>query len=486
MKRQSELCSLPLDMHPAANRNRPVQGSPSLWWLHPFWIMAVPLLVMSFAAYLLPEADYRENWRTAKAFDSTAFALCLAVVAAFSIGCLLASWINAGFLTNPRLSAGSSGTQFGARELEALFGIAFALTIFGYAIWFGSILKQGGIGMITSMLAGGKAAADILKQSAGESIVTGVTTLTQFGMGTVLLGTYLGFTQGWRKVRSCMVLLLLATVVRATFLSERLSLIEVVLPSIILMLRLVGFGRPGSALRRLLLVAPVVGLVSLYALFTFTEYFRSWSTSYADRGDQSLLEFSMLRLFGYYVTALNNGAINWHARGALYFPYETMDWLWRFPVVGHFLRDSLGGDTEIAAAGKSIIAAEGNLEFNNGSGIFPVFSDLGIPAGLLYFMVLGGVAGLLHAAYRRGAATGLFLYSFLFVSLSEQVRILYMSQGRTLPTWALLLLAVLLQRSRLLRAIRIPGRAACAISIPPKKPPAALSGLPRSPNSLPD
>ena len=466
MRLKSELRSLQLHMHLADNRNRPVPGSPSLWWLHPFWIMAVPLLVMSFAAYLLPDADYRENWRTAKAFDSTAFALCVAVAAAFSIGCLLAAWINAGFLTNRQLVPGSSGARFGARELEILFGIAFAATIIGYAIWFGSILKQGGIGMITSMLAGGKAAADILKQSAGESIVTGVTTLTQFGMGTVLLGTYLGFTQGWRKVRSPLVLLLLATAVRATFLSERLSLIEVVLPSVILMLRLAGFGRPGSALRRLLLVAPLVGIVALYALFTFTEYFRSWSTSYADRGDQSLLEFSMVRLLGYYVTALNNGAITWHARGALYFPYETMDWLWRFPVLGHVLRDCLGGDPEIAATGKSIIAAEGNLEFNNGSGIFPVFSDLGIPAGLLYFMVLGCVAGLLHAAYRRGSATGLFLYSFLFVSLSEQVRILYMSQGRTLPTWVLLLLVVLLQRSRLLRAVRIPGRAVCAVPIP--------------------
>ena len=74
----------------------PVAAAP-LWWLHPIWFMAVPLLAMSFAAYLLPEADFQESWRTAKAFDSGDLALCIAVAGVYTAGCLLASGISAGF-----------------------------------------------------------------------------------------------------------------------------------------------------------------------------------------------------------------------------------------------------------------------------------------------------------------------------------------------------------------------------------------------------
>ena len=436
-----------------------------LWWLHPVWFMAVPLLAMSFAAYLLPEADFQESWRTAKAFDSGDFALCIAVAGVYTAGCLLASGISARFSRNRRLAHGPRDVHVGQRELKILFDVAIVVTISGYAIWFGSILKQGGVGMFVTMLTGGKGASDDLKRSAMDSMITGVTTFTQFGMGTALLGTYLGFTQGWRKVRVQLVLLLLATALRAVFLSERLSLIEVLLPSVVITIRLVGFGRPGSALRRFLLVAPVVGVCGLYLLFTFTEYFRSWNSFYADRADQSLFSFSMLRLLGYYVTALNNGAIEWHAHGALHFPYETMDWLWRFPIIGEGLKAMFGGNMDPALVRTALLTAEGNPEFNNTSGIFTVFTDLGMAGALGYFTLYGFVAGLLHGSYRRGSAAGMFLYPFLVIGMSEQMLIMYISSGRAFPTWLLLLAGVLISAPGLHRN-RFVRRPAPAISPP--------------------
>lgn len=429
-------------MHPVENTNRPAQPSASLWWLHPFWIVVVPLVVISFIAYALPAAEYREQWRTAKAFDGEAFALCVAVAAAFSAGCLLAAWINAGFSLRRQIPSGPRDAHAGQRELRILFAIAFVVTIASYALWFGSILKQGGIGMLRNMLAGGQGASDELKRSAVASMISGVTTLTQLGMGTALLGTYLGFTQGWRKVRLRMVLLFFLVLFRAVFLSERLSLIEVALPSVVLMMRLTGFGRPGSALRLFLLIAPVAGIAALYALFTFAEYFRSWSTFYADRSDQSLFAFTALRLLGYYVTALNNGAIEWHAHGALHFPYATMGWLWNFPVIGAPLRHALGGDSNPSEVRDALLTAEGNPELSNPSGIFVVFTDYGVPGTLLYFAILGCAAALLYGSYRRGSVVGLFLYSFLFVGMTEQVRIIYISTGRAFPTWLLLFAAI--------------------------------------------
>lgn len=445
-------------MHSAENKNSPPAASASLWWLHPFWLVAVPLVVISLVAYLLPEPDYRQSWRTPKAFSASDLMLCLAVAAAFSAGCVLASWIDAVFSNHRRLAAGPRDLGVGRRELKILFDVAFVVVIASYAIWFGSILRQGGIGMVMSMLTGGHGASDILKWSAKESIITGITTFTQFGMGTALLGTYIGFTEGWRKVRMRLVLLLAVTTVRAVFLSERLSLIEVVIPAAILMIRLIGFGRPRSALRRCLLIAPFVGIAGLYALFTFTEYFRSWSTFYGARSDQSLLSFSLLRLLGYYVTALNNGAIEWHEHGALYFPQATLEWLWRFPMVGGTLEEALGGTHAFSEGRDALLMAEGNPELNNTSGIFVVFTDLGVSGALLYFACYGCVAGLLYGSYRRGSIVGLFLYSFLFTGLTEQVRIFYTSSGRAFPTWVLLLLGILLSRPRLRRSTPIPVR----------------------------
>ena len=48
-------------MYPSqSKRPLPVSAAP-LWWLHPFRFMAVPMLAMSFSAYLLPEADFQEQ-----------------------------------------------------------------------------------------------------------------------------------------------------------------------------------------------------------------------------------------------------------------------------------------------------------------------------------------------------------------------------------------------------------------------------------------
>ena len=434
------------------NRATAQTSAAPLWWVHPFWFMAVPLLAVSLAAYLIPEADFQESWRTAKAFDSSDLAICAAVAGTFTMGCMIASWLGAGFSLNYLKAPGPRNAWVGRRELKILFDIAFIVTITGYVIWFGSILKQGGIGMFVSMLTGGaKGASDDVKRAAMDAMITGVTTFTQFGMGTALLGIYLGFTQGWGKVAPRLALLLGVTALRAVFLSERLSLIEIVLPSVVLIIRLFGFGRHGSALRRFLVVTPVVGVCGLYLLFTFTEYFRSWNTFYADRGDQSLFEFSMLRLLGYYVTALNNGAIEWHAHGALNFPYATMDWLWRFPVIGEGLQAMLGGNNDPALVRTALLTADGNPEFNNTSGIFIIFIDLGMAGALLFFTLFGFVAGLLHGSYCRGSVAGMFLYPFLVIGMSEQMLIMYVSSGRSFPTWLLLLTAALISFPRMSR-----------------------------------
>jgi len=54
--------------------------------------------------------------------------------------------------------------------------------------------------------------------------------------------------------------------------------------------------------------APALGYSALLVVFGISEYFRSWVNFYADR-DMSFWGFVSNRLLGYYVTALNNGAL---------------------------------------------------------------------------------------------------------------------------------------------------------------------------------
>ena len=169
-------------------------GTP-LWWLHPIWFITIPIMAMSLAAYLIPEADFQASWRTPKAFAIGDLALCTAVSGIFALGCLIASWTGSGFARNQRMAPGPRDVHVGQEELKVLFNIAMIITITGYVIWFGSILRQGGISMFTTMLMGGKGSSDDLKRTATDAMITGVTTFTQFGMGTALLGIYLGFTQ---------------------------------------------------------------------------------------------------------------------------------------------------------------------------------------------------------------------------------------------------------------------------------------------------
>ena len=104
-------------MHSGENKSRIAPAFVSLWWLHPVWIVAVPLVMFSLIAFLLPEPDYRENWRSAKVFGSSDLMLCLAVAAAFSAGCLLAALAD---VTGNRRRLGTYGGSWPVRPEVAI------------------------------------------------------------------------------------------------------------------------------------------------------------------------------------------------------------------------------------------------------------------------------------------------------------------------------------------------------------------------------
>src|SRR5205807_10561829 len=106
----------------------------------------------------------------------------------------------------------------------------------------------------------------IVAESIREDIfvnLKGITTCTQFGVATVLLGLWLYF-RGERRVVGAIGLVLALAMVRALLFSERLALLELIIPAMVFALRARVLGRPLRRVSRVALrVAPLAGIVTL-------------------------------------------------------------------------------------------------------------------------------------------------------------------------------------------------------------------------------
>lgn len=162
------------------------------WWAHPTCLFSVPLVLLAVAAYVLPADIYASQWRTWKHFDDRALLLVLASAGLFAVGALAPR--GAGHLP----SAGSEPEV--PRILRPLFWTAFWLSAVGYVIWFGAAIARGLRWEHVQALARSESpTADLIKQTY-MATVSGVTTLTQFGMAACVLGCMLGALAGWGRV----------------------------------------------------------------------------------------------------------------------------------------------------------------------------------------------------------------------------------------------------------------------------------------------
>ena len=154
----------------------------------------------------------------------------------------------------------------------------------------------------------------------------------------------------------------------------------------------------GIIRRWLLTILPLGAVFLLYALFSFSEFFRSWSDFYSQRQD-SFLWFSLIRLVGYYATAMNNGAALLQELHSNPIPYLTIEWFWKFPVLKNFLTysDLTGVDPETHYI--ALLKSAVNPEFNNPSGIFPVVMDYGLIGALVFWFCAGIIAILLYRLF---------------------------------------------------------------------------------------
>ncbi len=220
-------------------------------------------------------------------------------------------------------------------------------------------------------------------------------------------------------------------------------MIELAVPFFLTCLALSYFDRPeiDGRVRFMVRAAPVIGVVTLFFLFTGMEYIRSWSNFYAGRG-LSFWEFGAMRLLGYYVTSFSNGGYLLRRLETLNAPYFTLHFLWPFPLTGPLIKRIFSNP--ILESGDKwfyfpFLESGANVEFNNADGMLFPLMDFGVAGGLLYWLAMGLVCGAVYQSFRRLDLTGLLLYPVIFLGLMEVPLALFWGEGRAFP--ALFLLA---------------------------------------------
>ncbi len=266
-------------------------------------------------------------------------------------------------------------------------------------------------------------------------------------MGFLIIGLILAFRFGWKRnflAFLCPLLLVLMIAwVRSKLWSERLAVLELLIPAVVLTLRLCRSENWNIWRRFLTAAAPIAGPPLLFLFFSISEYSRSWSGFYSETQDSFLL-FSFMRLTGYYATALNNGAASVEILHHYNIPFHSLDWFWRFPLVKAWMPYESIANSEPWNDYGNMLMKVANPEFNNPSGIFVVRLDYGYTGGLFAWFALGIISMLLYRSFVKGNLSGLLLYPFFFIGLLESPRILYWSLSRCFPTWALLFFVLLL------------------------------------------
>jgi hypothetical protein len=399
------------------------------WWLHPGWAAGVFIAVVPIASASQIQDSF-QLWGVPRYIDFS-----LAMLGVLSgLAFLCAAVFAGGFRHSAVVSVALS-----ARVVSRLHQLAiamFALALLGYAAWFGlSFIRGAALADFVSVISFEDGAVSGLKDVSPP--VAGVTTLTQLGVVSAAIMMFLRRSNAGTYSNQLYVLVGLA-LFRSFFYGERLALIEVALPLIIIMFVVEApSSRPRRWIPRYLrlprALVPVLMVPAIWALFAFFEYSRSW-LYYRDVVNSSFVEYVSTRLLGYYTTTVNNGALYHQLLSSQHHdPYFSFAFLWDAPGIGWFVGspDILG--TSPRAWWSSTLTNLANPEFNNEGTFLITDADLGTPLSIVYWAALGLAVGYAYNRARGGDVRFLLAYATIFLGLLEISRINYWTQGRFIP-----------------------------------------------------
>lgn len=416
------------------------------WWLHP--VFAVTLMTGSTAllAIALPASAY-EVWSVPKYLDVGRSSWLMILMLIMVIGMAM--------VTGRVVRSGAKTFTFTARQIKFLhktYTTLLVLTILGYVIWMASAVIQGvGFGDLTGVLSLQAGAIGDLKASSRP--IGGLTTLTQFGPVVVVLGpilAYFGLTS-WSRY---MIVVALAAF-RSVFYAERLALIEVLLPLLVVS-SLIILGRAGGKYRNVVKIAPLLAGPGIWGLFAALEYTRTW-VYYQHIVNQSFVEWVSLRLVGYYVTAFNNSAMFNASVPLGSDPYFTVRFFWNSPGIEGVVAPRTMSGLSPEDWWWELLNSAASPAFTNTGSFLVVSGELGPLFSIFYWLSFGLLVGLIYVGMRRGQLPALVTYCVFFTALLELPRFMYWTEGRSVPIFLACLLIMAFYPADGTQALRSDG-----------------------------
>lgn len=430
-------------MSSEAVKSRTARATVLPWWSSPAGIhlgFLLPILVL--VAWLggsdLTVMTLRSTWFLTG--DYVGMGALLLVVTG------IAGWIGAQIDVSPR------PTPVGVAEGDGAAAMVGTVALAAYLLWFKDYVIDPAL--LLQTLSG-------TPRPDRTSIPTmvGLTSLTNVAPVFFSIYAYRAFTAGPAMHRRLHILcgtLLCFTVLRVYAWSERLALIEALVPFALASMFWLS-GKKRWTTSALVQAGPYAAIPALIVYFGVAESVRSWTSETYNR-QTGFWEFAIGRFASYYTTSLNNGAGLLETSTWPSYKFESvLAWLHKAPLLGPVFSSYV--DSRQSGTGQ-YLANYGDLEFNNPSGLFTVVYDLGLPLAVVYFAIVGVLGGIAFRAYRSQRLIGVLIYPLLFLAFLEVFRYPYLGASRAF-TWVLgvlLALAFVAWEGRSRGAVTLPAR----------------------------
>ncbi|KQS60658.1 hypothetical protein ASG36_07160 [Geodermatophilus sp. Leaf369] len=403
----------------------PVRRRGGTWWISPVGALALVVPITLLLTARLDDNAFRLFYRSPKSVTGeTLLLIAVTVLVLGATAAVTASLAPSG----KRRLVRTPGVV--PRRLYSAGQALFWLTMVGYLLYFAVGASNGlrPADVFNAVFSQSNYSGDLKEQLSG---VAGITTLTQVGIAFVIVATYLLLQGRDRRLAAQLGFVFFLSLLRSFIASERLALVEVSVP-VIVVLVLAG----GRSLRRgkraAARLAPLVLAPLLFLLFAAFEFSRSWQF-FKTRTDESFPVFALIRLAGYYATSYNNGQLHLvHDPYPGRMPLDSIAAFWSAPGIAQLgLYDRLSAPAPVTA--QNVLERFGNPEFNNPGGVTTPFVDFGLLGGFLFFVLCGVVIGLLYRGFVDGSPMGALLYPMVVTGLFDLPRYLYWTQGRVVP-----------------------------------------------------
>jgi oligosaccharide repeat unit polymerase len=276
----------------------------------------------------------------------------------------------------------------------------------------------------------------IVGTDVGRKLATipGFTTLTQclpVGIACMYLSKKKNQALKWGKWLGISILVV---GLRAILNSERLALLELLIPLAVIYI----YFEQGIQLKQKLVLG-VGTFFSAYALFYALEYFRSWDY-YKFRWTGSYSSFINDRIGLYYVTSWNNGVVysqysqDAGSAGGAFFAFIT-----EFPLIQAVFNTPLIQGNAFSTWYSTLRSAVGTPEFNNPNYLIVTFTDLTYAGAILWFALVGIVLGKLVKESQRNNLMALLVYACTVIALVDLPRVGWWTSTRSVPVYLALI-----------------------------------------------